>query len=65
MAKIATSVTIKPARIELCEYAERAFNEAAVFLRDGYSFEPGYPPEVLLTGIAIIRLVLTSPATAA
>lgn len=57
----ASAVAEKPARISICEQAQAAFAQAAILIRDGYSFCTMNPPQTFAhNGYATIDLVLTT-----
>jgi hypothetical protein len=55
----------KPVFVLICERTDLAFAQAAVLIRDGYSFDPANPPHTFSFGRSSIELVLSTASAAA
>jgi hypothetical protein len=57
MTKAMKATPEKPNLIAICELTQTAFDQAAIFIMDGYRFSPINPPVTYAHGYASIELV--------
>lgn len=49
--------TMPPEALEICEERSLAFKKYEQAVLEGYTFDPDQPPQTLMTGYAIMRLI--------